>query len=114
MKIHYLEIVTPDVDAVIATYSTLHGVTFGESDPNLGGARTTQLDNGGLVGVRPPMRDDERPIVRHYTLVNDIVAAVAAAEKAGVTIAVPPMEIKGHGQCAIFIQNGIESGLWQV
>ena len=47
MQIQYLEIVTPDADAVCATYSQLHGVTFGESDEHLGGARTAKLANGG-------------------------------------------------------------------
>ena len=43
MQIQYLEIVTPDVDAIRTTYSQIHGVTFGEGDPNLGGARTAKL-----------------------------------------------------------------------
>lgn len=36
MKIHYLEIVTPDVDASVALYSKIHGVSFGVADENLG------------------------------------------------------------------------------
>lgn len=114
MKVHYLEIVTPDVDVVCATYSQLHGVTFADGDPNLGGARTAKLSDGGVLGVRAPMHDAERPVVRPYFLVNDIEAAVAGAVKSGAEIAVPPMKIEGHGTCAIFIQNGIESGLWQL
>ena len=80
----------------------------------MGGARTAKLANGGMLGVRAPMHDAEKPVVRPYILVNDIKAAVAAAGKSGAEIAVPPMEIEGHGTCAIFIQNGIESGLWQL
>ena len=114
MKIQYLEFVTPDVDAVCATYSQVHGVTFGDSDPNLGGARTAKLADGGMLGVRAPMRATEKPVVRPYMLVDDIEAAIAAAGKSGAEIAIPPMEIKGHGKFAIFIQNGIESGLWQL
>lgn len=114
MKIQYLEFVTSDVDAVCATYSQVHGVTFGESDPNLGGARTAKLSDGGMLGVRAPMRETEKPVVRPYMLVDDIESAVAAAEKSGAEIAMPAMEIKGYGKFAIFIQNGIESGLWQL
>lgn len=114
MRIQYLEFVTPDVDAVCATYSQVHGVTFSDSDPNLGGARTAKLADGGMLGVRAPMRDTEKPVVRPYILVKDIEAAVAAAGKSGAEIAIPPMEIEGHGTFAIFIQNGIESGLWQL
>ena len=55
MHIHYLEIVTKDVDAVCATYERLHGVTFGAADAGLGGARTAPLPDGGMLGVRAPM-----------------------------------------------------------
>ena len=114
MRIQYLEIVTPDVDAVCQTYSTLYGVTFNDADPNLGGARTAELAGGGILGVRPPMRDTENPVVRPYVLVENIRASVDAAAEAGAQVALPPMEIAGHGTCAIVIQGGIESGLWQL
>ncbi len=113
MQIQYLEIVTPEVDAVCQTYSTLHGVTFKEADPSLGGARTGKLIGGGMIGVRAPMRETENPVVRPYVLVDDIQAAIDAAAEAGAEVAIPPMEIPGHGKFAIFIQGGIESGLWQ-
>jgi len=106
--------VTPEVDAACETYSLLHDVKFGESAPMLGGARVTELENGGKIGIRRPLRDTEKPIVRHYILVNDIQATVEAAEKSGAEVAVPPMELPGHGQCAIVIENGIESGFWQL
>ncbi|MEM6469523.1 MAG: hydroxylase [Planctomycetota bacterium] len=114
MKIQYLEIVTDDAEAVCATYEQMHGMNFGEADAGLGGARTAALSGGGMIGVRAPMHDAEKPVVRPYILVDDIKTAVAAAEKAGVLIAVPPMELPGHGTCAVLIQNGIESGLWQL
>ena len=114
MKIQYLEIVTAEVEAVCKAYSQIHGVTFGEADPNLGGARTAKLANGGLLGVRGPLRETEEPVVRPYVLVEDIEASLAAAEDSGAKIALPPMEIAGHGTCGIFIQGGIECGLWQL
>ncbi len=46
MRIHYLEIVTTDVETVCTLYSKMHGVTFGDADQNLGGARTARLANG--------------------------------------------------------------------
>ena len=114
MKIHYLEIVTPEVDAVCDTYSLLHDFKFGERDPILGGARTAKMANGGMLGIRAPLRDTEEPIVRHYILVEDIQATVDAAAQSGAEVAVPPMELAGHGICAIVIQDGIESGFWQL
>ncbi len=113
MKIQYLEIVTPDVDAACTLYSQMHGVDFGDADPSLGGARTASLASGGMLGIRAPMRETETPVVRPYVLDEDIKASVEAAAKTGAEIAMPPMEIPGHGQFAIVIQGGIESGLWQ-
>jgi predicted enzyme related to lactoylglutathione lyase len=114
MQIQYLEIVTPDVDAVCSTYKKVHGVAFGEPDAGLGGARTAELAGGGRIGVRAPMHETEEPVVRPYILVDDIDAAARAAEEAGAEIAHPPMEIPGRGSFAIFIQGGVHHALWQL
>ena len=114
MQVHYLEIVTPDVDATCGTLAKLHGVTFSAPKVGLGNARTAQLGNGGLIGVRAPMHPTEEPVVRPYLLVQDVEAATAAAEAAGGEIAHPPMEIPGHGRFSIYIQGGVHHGLWQV
>jgi predicted enzyme related to lactoylglutathione lyase len=114
MKIHYFEIVTPDVNAACDLYSQMHGVTFSKADQNLGGARTAKLAGGGMLGIRAPLRSTEKPVVRPYLLVEDIKASVAAAAKAGAKIAMEPTEILGYGQFAIVVHGGIESGLWQV
>ena len=92
MKIQYLEIVTPEVNTVCETYSLLHDVKFGKNDPSLGGARTAKLASGGMLGVRAPLRDTEKPVVRHYILVDDIQATVDAAAKSGAEVAVPPSD----------------------
>lgn len=114
VKIHFLEIVTPDVDGACSLYSMMYGVTFGDPNRDLGGARTADLDGGAMLGIRAPLRDTEIPVVRPYVLVDDIVAAVAAASEAGAEIAIAPTEIAGYGQFAIVIHGGIESGLWQI
>lgn len=114
MQIHYLEIVTKDVDAACRLYAAIHGVTFGDADQSLGGARTAELPDGSMIGIRASMHDGEKAVTRAYMLVADIQTAVAAAEAAGAEITVPPMEIPGHGTCAIYFQGGIEAGLWQL
>lgn len=114
MQIQYLEIVTEDVDAVCATYERLYGVTFGDAEAVLGGARTAPLANGGLLGVRGPLGETEEPVVRPYVLVDDIASAVAAAEEEGAMIAHPPLELPGHGTFAIFFLGGNQHGLWQL
>jgi len=114
MQIQYLEIVTPDVDAVCATYEQLHGVSFGEPEAGLGNARTATLANGGMIGVRAPMHEAEEPVVRPYLLVDDIEAAAKAAAATGGEIAHPPLELPGYGTFAIYIEGGIHHGLWQM
>lgn len=114
MRIQYLEVVTRDVDAVCAAYASANGVQFGEPEPGCGHARTAKLAGGGLVGVRAPLRESEEPVVRPYWLVHDIAAALAAAVEAGGTVALPAMEIPGHGTCAIYLQGGNDHGLWQL
>ena len=114
MQVHYLEIVTPEVDATCAAYEKLHGVSFSAPEAGLGNARTATLANGGLLGVRAPMHETEEPVVRPYLLVDDIDAAATAAVEAGGEIAHPTMEIPGHGKFAIYIQGCIHQGLWEV
>jgi len=114
VKVHYLEIVTPEVDATCDALEKLQGVSFGEPIPELGHARTATLDSGGRIGVRAPMRETEEPVVRPYLLVEDIGAAVDAAQAAGGEIAMAPMEIPGQGKFAIYILGGIQHGLWQL
>ena len=114
MQVHYLEIVTPDVGATCGALEKLHGVSFSAPEAGLGNARTAALKSGGLIGVRAPMHAAEEPVVRPYVLVDDIEAAVEAAKAAGGEIAHPPMEIPGHGKFAIYVQGGIQHGLWQL
>ena len=93
MRLHYLEIVSPNIDAVCAAYEASHGVQFGPPDAMLGGARTADLPDGGLIGVRGPLHQTEESVFRPYWLVADIYAALAAATSAGGEVAHPPLEI---------------------
>jgi predicted enzyme related to lactoylglutathione lyase len=114
MKIHYLEIVASDVDAVCAAYEAAHGIKFGSADPLLGGARTAPLPDGGSIGVRGRLRDTENPVVRPYWLVDDIEVALDAASKHGALVAHPPLEIPGKGKFAIYTVGDVHHGLWQL
>ena len=113
MQVYYLEVVTKEVDQVCAAYGAAGGMKFGKPDAGLGGARTAPMPGGGMVGVRAPLRETEAPTVRPYWLVKDIKAAVAAAQKAGGQVAVEPTEIPGHGKFAIYVQGGVDHGLWE-
>jgi predicted enzyme related to lactoylglutathione lyase len=114
MKIHYLEIVTRDVDDVCAAYGAANDVRFSEPVAELGNARTATLAGGGMIGVRAPLRESEEPVVRPYWLVQDIEAAVAKAVQKGGKVAMPPIEIPGRGRFAIYLQGGNDHGFWQL
>jgi predicted enzyme related to lactoylglutathione lyase len=57
---------------------------------------------------------EEKPVVRHYVLVDDIHAAVKAAEAAGAEGLMPPTEIPGRGTFAFYYLGQIKHGLWQL
>jgi len=114
MKVHYLEIVSEEVDAVCKAYEAAHGVRFGDPDELLGGARTCTLADGSIVGVRGSLRTTEAPVVRPYWLVEDIDQAITNVEAVGAEVAMPPMEISGKGWFAIYILGGNDHGFWQL
>lgn len=114
MKIHYLEIVTPDIDAVCKAYEASNNVRFGAADAALGGARTCLLPDGSTLGIRSPLHESEAPVVRPYWLVEDIATALEKAVAEGAEVAHPPLEIDGKGTFAIYIQGSVHHGLWQL
>jgi predicted enzyme related to lactoylglutathione lyase len=113
MVVHYLEIVSNDVDALTELYQRTHGLSFGPPDPDLGQARIATHADGAVVGIREPLAAHEQPIMRTYFAVEDIQHAVKEAEESGATIAYPPTRQGNHGTFAIVIQGDVEHGLWQ-
>ena len=113
MTIHYLEIVSNDVDTLCATYERVHALSFGPEDPDLGQARVAVRPDGSLVGIRKPLAEHDGPIMRTYLEVADIQKAVEEAEGAGAIIAYPPTLHGELGTFALFIQGDVEHGLWQ-
>ncbi len=113
MKLHYLEIVADDIDALCATYTSSLGITFSAPMPELGGARTAEIQGGGLLGIRAPMHESETPTVRPYASVENLEAALQAAESSGGTTALGPTEIPGRGRIAIYLMGGAQHGIWQ-
>jgi hypothetical protein len=63
-SVHYLEIVTVDVQAACELYSKLYGWQFRAAGSELGGSHVADLPDGSLCGIRAPMHEKEKPIVR--------------------------------------------------
>ena len=72
MAVHYLEIVSNDVDTLTGLYERILGISFGPPDPDLGQARVATGADGRLVGIRRPLAAHEQPIMRTYLAVEDI------------------------------------------
>lgn len=113
VTVHYLEIVTDDVDSVAALYQRMQGLSFGAPDADLGQARVAERADGTMIGVRKPLAAHEHPIIRTYLAVDDIEQAVKQAADNGATVAYPPTRQGRRGTFAIVIQGGVEHGLWQ-
>ncbi len=111
--VHYLEIVSNDVDTLTALYQRMHGLSFGPPDPDLGEARVATRTDGTLVGIRKPLAAHEQPIVRTYLAVENSQQAVKKAEDSGAIIAYPPTEQGPRGTFASVIQGDVQHGLWQ-
>lgn len=113
-EIHYLEIITPDLEAARDLYTKAYGWSFGDRIPELGNAYVATLPNGSLCGIRAPMHEQETPITRTYLRVADIEAALAQAVELGGEVALGVMELPGQGSIAIYLLGGIQQGIWQV
>lgn len=113
-SVHYLEIVTPEVESACNLYARSYGWDFQPMAQQLGNAFVARLPGGSLCGIRAPMHADEKPIVRTYLRVTDIKTAVESAAQLGANILLERMEIPEHGIIAIYEHGGIQQGLWQV
>jgi predicted enzyme related to lactoylglutathione lyase len=84
--VHYLDIVTPDAEAVRDLYEESYGWRFQPMEPALGNAFVAELPGGALCGFRAPMHAEEKPTVRTYVRVADIKASVQRATQSGATL----------------------------
>lgn len=111
--IHYVEIVTDSVQQHCTVLEQVHGISFGPEVQDLGFARVVKTADGTLIGVRAPLAEHEKPIVRVYYAVDNIAEAMKKAETAGAVTAYPPTIQGDTGTWAIYILDGIQYGLWQ-
>jgi predicted enzyme related to lactoylglutathione lyase len=113
MTVHYLEIVSDDVDGLTALYQRMYDLSFGPREAEMGQARVATRQDGTIVGIREPLAAHEEPIIRVYLEVEDIQQAVQQAEDSGATIAYPPTEQGAWGTFSIVIEGDLQHGLWQ-
>jgi predicted enzyme related to lactoylglutathione lyase len=112
--VHYLEIVTPEVEAARLLYTAAFGWRFRSPVPELGNAFVATLPGGSMCGIRAPLHVEETPVVRAYIRVADLETSTREAERAGAKILLESMDLPGWGKISIVECGGIQQGLWQV
>lgn len=114
MDIHFLEIVTSNVEKQVNVLSDTHGLSFSGPIAEFGNAMIADAPGGGRISIRAPMHDQETPTIRPYMLTNDIDESLKAAETAGAMIAMAATEVPGQGKFAIYFVDDAQHGLWQI
>lgn len=112
--IHYIEIVTNDVEVQCQALSDYIAGQFEGPVVELGNARVALRDDGILCGIRAPMDPAETPTTRIYLRVDNLDQAVSSVREQGAAILLENMPIAGRGSIAIYELGGIQHGFWQV
>ncbi|MFJ8628461.1 VOC family protein [Kitasatospora sp. NPDC093550] len=108
----WIDLGSPDIPATAEFYDKVFGWTFQEV-PETGGYGFLQL-NGKTVGALGHLDPGARSAWTTYFRCADADATVNAAEKAGATVRVPPMDVMQEGRFAALTDpQGAEFAIWQ-
>ncbi|MFG2904528.1 VOC family protein [Kitasatospora sp. NPDC048286] len=108
----WIDLGSPDIPATAAFYGKVFGWTFQEI-PEAGGYGFLHLD-GRTVGALGNLDPGARSAWTTYFRTGDADATVEAAEQAGATVRVPPMDVMQEGRFAALTDpQGAEFALWQ-
>lgn len=114
----WVDLMTPDVEGSTAFYCGLFGWTADRQTDDADTLIYTMLrlngqDAAGLGG-QPPMMAGAPPVWNSYISVADADATVAAAEKAGGKVLMPPMDVMDVGRMAVIADTtGAVFSIWQ-
>lgn len=111
-EITHIEFPADDVERAKRFYAAVAGWEFGEMDgyPGYYLFRTGEGSGGG-IGKRG---ESVGTVVRDYITVDDLEAAVRAAEEHGGRVVQPATELPGMGRyAAVLDSEGTEIGLWE-
>jgi predicted enzyme related to lactoylglutathione lyase len=112
----WVELGTPDIEASQAFYGALFGWEIPElpNSAELGGYRRAKKNGKDVAGVAPLMQEGQPPAWSSYVSVADAAATLASIGAAGGQVIVEPMDVRGLGTMAVFIDpTGAACGVWQ-
>ena len=111
---NWLDIGTPDIEGAISFYGGLFGWQFQSAGPEAGGYGFFQLDGKTAAGGMQTTPEQGPPSWTVYFESLDAEGTTKAAEQAGGTVVLPPMDVTGEGHMAIIADRaGVPFGLWQ-
>ncbi|MFE4517211.1 VOC family protein [Kitasatospora sp. NPDC056783] len=108
----WIDLGSPDIPATAGFYGKVFGWDFLEV-PGAGGYGFLQL-GGRTVGALGNLDPGSRSAWTTYFRTEDADATVKAAEQAGATVRVPPMDVMREGRFAALTDpQGAEFAIWQ-
>ncbi|MFI0235619.1 VOC family protein [Streptomyces sp. NPDC016845] len=111
---NWLDLATPDLDASVSFYGGVFGWRFRPGGAETGGYGMFTLDGKKVAGAMTVTADQGTPGWTVYFRAADADAAVKAAEQAGATVFLQPMDVLDQGRMAILADPaGGAFGLWQ-
>ncbi|MFJ4595206.1 MULTISPECIES: VOC family protein [unclassified Kitasatospora] len=109
----WIDLGSPDIPATAEFYGKVFGWTFRSGGPEAGGYGFFQL-GGRTVGAVGPLDEGDQPTWTTYFRTADVNATAQAAEQAGGSVLVPPMDVMGEGWFAQFADpQGARFAVWQ-
>lgn len=114
----WADIMTRDPGRAIEFYEGLFGWTHVDQPTPMGPPYTQFFKDGqlvcGLSPMMPGVPEQVGAFWNSYVLVEDADAAAAAAQAAGGTVSMPPMDVMDQGRMAMLSDpTGAAVGLWQ-
>ncbi|MFF7308356.1 VOC family protein [Streptomyces sp. NPDC008137] len=111
---NWIDLGTSDIDGAAAFYGDLFGWAFQPGDPEVGGYGLFQLGGRTAAGGMQTTPEQGPPSWSVYFQAPDADATAKAAEQAGGSVLMQPMDVLDLGRMAILADRaGVSFGLWQ-
>ncbi|MHA5051389.1 VOC family protein [Streptomyces sp. SD15] len=111
---NWLDVGTPDIEGATSFYGDLFGWRFQSAGPDAGGYGFFQLAGKTAAGGMQTTEEQGPPSWTVYFQSPDADATAKAAEQAGGSVIVQPMDVMGKGHMAILgDEAGVPFGIWQ-
>jgi len=114
----WIDLMSPDVDSSKAFYSAIFGWDTADQFDDDGNRVYTMFSKGGKsvagLGGQPPGAGEMPAMWNSYVATDDVAATAAKVVAAGGSVMMPPMQVFGAGEMAIFVDpTGAVISVWK-